>query len=76
LNRNPHKRLGSGSKDAQEIKEHSFFKDVNWDDVINKRIPVPKPKIRKIEPNPVSIQSFLLEEEKNEELQKSNKHLT
>jgi hypothetical protein len=27
---------------------------------------VPASKIRKIEPNPVSIQSFLLEEEKNE----------
>ena len=55
LNRNPHKRLGSGQRDAQDIKEHAFFKDINWDDVINKRITVPKPKIRKIDPNPVSI---------------------
>lgn len=55
LNRNPLKRLGSGPRDSLDVKEHVFFKDVNWDDVINKKISVPPPKIRKIEPNPVSI---------------------
>jgi hypothetical protein len=35
------RRLGSGKADAEEIKKHSFFKDVNFDDVLNKRIPPP-----------------------------------
>jgi len=67
LNRNPAKRLGAGPRDSEEIKSHIFFKDVDWKQVINKELPVPKPRIRKIEPNPISIQSFLLEEEKLEE---------
>jgi hypothetical protein len=33
--------LGSGKADAEEIKRHPFFKDVSFDDVLNKRIPPP-----------------------------------
>jgi len=62
LNRNPMKRLGAGARDSEEIKSHIFFKDVDWKQVIEKRLPVPKARIRKIEPNPISIQSFLLDE--------------
>ena len=40
LERDPNKRLGS-KNDAQEIKEHPYFKDVNWDDVYNKKIKPP-----------------------------------
>jgi serine/threonine protein kinase len=66
LNRNPLKRLGAGPKDSEDIKSNIFFKDVDWRQVIERRLPVPKPRIRKIEQNPaISIQSFLLEEEKN-----------
>lgn len=39
--RDPAKRLGSAQEDAQEIKKQNFFRDVNWDDVMNKRIPPP-----------------------------------
>lgn len=67
LNRNPMKRLGAGPKDSEEIKCHVFFKDVDWKVVADRKLSVPKPKIRKIEPNAISIQSFLLEEEKLEE---------
>ena len=42
LQKNPNKRLGGNIKDAQEIKEHPYFKDVNWDDVYNKKI-IPPP---------------------------------
>ena len=42
LQRDPNKRLGSGPKDALEIKEHKYFKKVNWDDVYNKKIVPPK----------------------------------
>lgn len=41
LTRDPSKRLGSGKADAEEIKRHPFFKDVNWDDVMGKKIPPP-----------------------------------
>lgn len=41
LTRDPTRRLGSGKSDAEEIKRHPFFKDVSFDDVLNKRIPPP-----------------------------------
>jgi len=41
LTRVPQRRLGSGKEDAEEIKRQPFFKDVSWDDVLNKRIPPP-----------------------------------
>lgn len=41
LTRDPLRRLGSGKEDAEEIKRQPFFKDVNFDDVLNKRIPPP-----------------------------------
>ena len=37
----PKNRLGNQVNDAQEIKAHPFFKDVNWDDYLNKKVPVP-----------------------------------
>ncbi|TFK40720.1 protein kinase C1 [Crucibulum laeve] len=39
LTRDPARRLGSGKEDAEEIKRQPFFKDVNFDDILNKRIP-------------------------------------
>lgn len=46
LQRDPNRRLGSGKEDAEEIKRQPFFKDVNFDDVLHKRIPPPYcPKI-------------------------------
>ena len=44
LQREPSKRLGGGPRDALEIKEHPYFKNTNWDDVYNKKIPPPKMK--------------------------------
>jgi hypothetical protein len=41
LTRDPARRLGSGKEDAEEIKRQPFFKDINFDDVLNKRIPPP-----------------------------------
>lgn len=41
LTRDPTRRLGSGKEDAEEIKRQPFFKDVNFDDVLNKKIPPP-----------------------------------
>mmetsp|Transcript_30355 Transcript_30355/g.29694 ORF Transcript_30355/g.29694 Transcript_30355/m.29694 type:complete len:81 (-) Transcript_30355:69-311(-) len=33
--------MGSSSKDAEEIKEHPFFKDVHWDKLLNREIKPP-----------------------------------
>ncbi|KAI9320612.1 kinase-like domain-containing protein [Dichotomocladium elegans] len=41
LMRNPTMRLGAGKDDAQEIKQHAFFRGVNWDDMLAKRVPPP-----------------------------------
>jgi serine/threonine protein kinase len=41
LTREPELRLGSGPTDAQEIMSQPFFRNINWDDVYNKRYPAP-----------------------------------
>lgn len=41
MTRDPARRLGASEADAEDIKRHLFFKDVNFDDVYNKRIPPP-----------------------------------
>jgi hypothetical protein len=39
LNRDPNTRLGVHSKD--EIKKHPFFKDINWSQLLKKKIKPP-----------------------------------
>ena len=41
LERNPNKRLGGGDRDAEEIKEHPYFKDIDWNKVYEKKIKPP-----------------------------------
>lgn len=41
LTRDPTRRLGAGEADAEEIKRHLFFKDVDWDLVYKRQIPPP-----------------------------------
>ena len=47
LTREPDLRLGSGPTDAQEIMSHAFFKNINWDDVRDKKVSPPfRPEIK------------------------------
>lgn len=39
--KDPEKRLGGGLADASEIKEHAWFKDVDWEAVLKKEVPAP-----------------------------------
>lgn len=41
LRRPVNQRLGSGPEDAEAIKRHSFFKNVNWDDVMSRKLKPP-----------------------------------
>jgi hypothetical protein len=42
------KRLGADKRDAEEIKEHEFFKGIDWVAVSQKKLEPPKPEIREI----------------------------
>jgi serine/threonine protein kinase len=42
LNRNPKKRLGASEADSEDLKVHKFFKGINWDDVAELKIEMPK----------------------------------
>ncbi|KAL8950627.1 MAG: hypothetical protein Q9222_003358 [Ikaeria aurantiellina] len=41
LMREPELRLGSGPTDAQEIMSHAFFRNINWDEFSEKKVPPP-----------------------------------
>ena len=48
LNRNPKHRLGA-KRDADELKEHVFFADTDWNAMMNKMVVPPfKPKLKNI----------------------------
>lgn len=50
LERDPKRRLGSSKQDASEIKEHVFFKPLDFEKLSKKQIPAPyKPKVQEIE---------------------------
>mmetsp|Transcript_22619 Transcript_22619/g.20088 ORF Transcript_22619/g.20088 Transcript_22619/m.20088 type:complete len:115 (+) Transcript_22619:152-496(+) len=42
LTKDPEKRLGSGKFDAQIIKSHPWFEDVDWVNVYERKLSVPK----------------------------------
>lgn len=45
LNRNPENRLGA-QDDARELRRHPFFHDIDWDHLVQKKIPPPfKPHV-------------------------------
>ena len=47
LNRKVENRLGFGPRDAELVKEHRFFSEVDWDAVINRKtIPPFKPILK------------------------------
>ena len=46
LEKDPVKRLGSGPRDAQDIREHPWFECINWQAILDKKVPPPyKPQL-------------------------------
>ncbi|KAK7865446.1 hypothetical protein R5R35_002324 [Gryllus longicercus] len=49
LHKDQHRRLGSGYRGFDEVKHHQFFKLINWEDLLAKRIPPPfNPNVKHI----------------------------
>ena len=60
LNRNPKKRLGAGPNDADELKQHKFFTNVDWSKVASQSIPMPKPRqMKEIVEDEAAMAAFL-----------------
>lgn len=50
LRRNPDRRLGSGSRDAEDVKRQNFFRNINWDDLLRRKVKPPfVPKLHNLE---------------------------
>ncbi|XP_066548697.1 serine/threonine-protein kinase N2 isoform X1 [Amia ocellicauda] len=41
LRRNPERRLGAGERDAEEVKKHPFFRTVDWNGLLAKKVKPP-----------------------------------
>lgn len=67
LNRDPRKRLGAGPGDAEEIKAHSFFKNINWEEALQRKLKPPKPYIRPIVETGIKFDVFKDLEEDNDQ---------
>ena len=56
LNRNPNKRLGSGSNSAEDIKNYTFFKDLDRKATEQKRLHVPPPYMKALSKAYISLE--------------------
>uniref|UniRef100_A0A8C2L5Q1 protein kinase C n=1 Tax=Cyprinus carpio TaxID=7962 RepID=A0A8C2L5Q1_CYPCA len=41
LRRNPERRLGAGERDAEDVKKHLFFRNIDWDGLLAKKVKPP-----------------------------------
>lgn len=62
MNKDPNKRIGSNNSDADEIKAHSYFSDVDWENILLKKIPPPKvnckPKLMHVFSKPREFEDY------------------
>ncbi|KAH9507371.1 Serine/threonine-protein kinase N2 [Bulinus truncatus] len=50
MRRNPDKRLGASERDAEDVKRQTFFRNVNWTDLLMKKVKPPfTPTIKNME---------------------------
>ena len=48
MDRDPNSRLGADASDAESIKKHIFFADVDWSQIANRQATVPPVQLREI----------------------------
>ncbi len=60
LNRNPQRRLGAGPQDAEEVKQHPFFKGLNWEDAKERKLVPPKPVLKPIPNTEISVDTLTI----------------
>ncbi|XP_044753309.1 serine/threonine-protein kinase N isoform X1 [Coccinella septempunctata] len=41
LRKSPDRRLGSSERDAEDVKKQAFFRQINWEDLLLRRVPPP-----------------------------------
>ena len=41
LRKSPDRRLGATERDAEDVKKQAFFRNVNWEDLLKRKIPPP-----------------------------------
>ena len=41
MRKNPERRLGASERDAEDVKKQAFFRNVNWEDLLMRRVPPP-----------------------------------
>ncbi|KAK9891483.1 hypothetical protein WA026_014720 [Henosepilachna vigintioctopunctata] len=41
LRKSPDRRLGSSERDAEDVKKQAFFRQINWEDLLHRRVPPP-----------------------------------
>eukprot|EP00826_Nyctotherus_ovalis_P060087 TRINITY_DN8404_c0_g6_i1.p1 TRINITY_DN8404_c0_g6~~TRINITY_DN8404_c0_g6_i1.p1 ORF type:complete len:154 (-),score=35.15 TRINITY_DN8404_c0_g6_i1:146-607(-) len=58
LNRNPSKRLGAGVLGAEEIRRHPWFRGIDWDEVLERKLKPPKPRKKRIHKLKASLNIF------------------
>ena len=46
MDRDPCSRLGSDAKDAESIKEHPFFANIDWSKVLYREYHMPEPLLK------------------------------